>query len=154
MAAWPMKLNTGTVPSFTPPACRRRLLLALAEVNRAAVNARRRAGLQAAPGQLNSLRRALSDTAGGSPPGQRSNCSGHVDLAVEGTSGRQHHGARRKRMPTCVTAPTTRSPSTIKSSRPLEQPQVGLVLQHAADGGFVEDAVGRARSAHGRALSC
>src|SRR5256885_11331868 len=37
--------------------------------------------------------------------------------------------------------------------RLLEQPQVGLVLQHVADGGLVENAVGLgARGTHGRAL--
>ena len=58
-------------------------------------------------------------------------------------------------MPTCVTAPTTRSPSTIRSSTACwNKVQVGLVLQPPADGRLVQDAVGLGpRRAHRRALA-
>jgi hypothetical protein len=48
----------------------------------------------------------------------------------------------RKRMPTWVTAPTTVALHHQVVHGLLEQPEVRLVLQAAADGGLVEDAVG------------
>ena len=132
-----------------------RLFLALAEVNRAAVNARRRAGLQAALGQLQFLETGAERHRRRVPcPASRVIVQAHVDLAIEERPGRQHHGARAEadaHLRHRAHHPVALHHQVIHGL--LEQPQVGLVLQHAADGGFVEDAVGlRACGAHGRAF--
>jgi hypothetical protein len=77
-----------------------------------------------------------------------------MDLAVEERARRQHHGARTEtdaHLRHGAHHPVAFDHQVVH--RLLEQPQVRLVLQHAADGGFVEDAVGLgAGGAHGRAL--
>jgi hypothetical protein len=93
------------------------LLGAPGEVDAAAVEARRRAGLQAALRQLQFLqpgrqadRRRVAGAAGRrSWPGRRGPCR-------PGRCRRSAPPPARKRMPTWVTAPTTRSPSTSRSS--------------------------------------
>ena len=78
-----------------------------------------------------------------------------MDAAVEKGAGRQHHG-------TATEANTDLRDHTGHAvafdddivHRLLEQPQVGLVLQPAADGRAVQHPVGlRARGAHRRALA-
>ena len=132
------------------------LLGALGKVDAAAVDARRRAGLQPALRQLQLLqprrqahRRRVAGAAGGVV------LQADVHPAVEEGAGGQHHrlaaeGDARLR---------DRAHHAVALDhqvvhRLLEQPQVGLVLQPVADRRLVEDAVGLgAGGAHRRALA-
>ena len=77
-----------------------------------------------------------------------------MDLPVEEGARREHHGAAAEadtHLRHSAHHPVAFHHQVVH--RLLEQPQVGLVLQHAADGGLVENAVGLCpRGAHGRAL--
>jgi hypothetical protein len=77
-----------------------------------------------------------------------------MDLAVEEGARRQHHRARAKsdaHLRNGTHHAIALNHQVIHGL--LEQPEVGLVLQHAADGGLVQNAVSlRARGAHGRPL--
>ena len=106
-------------------------------------------------GSFSSFRRADSVTAGGSPARPAGvTVEADVDLAIEKRARGQDHAARSKRMPTCVTAPAI--PVAFHDqvvARPLEEPEVRLVLQAAPDRRLVEDPVGLgARRPHRRAL--
>ena len=108
-------------------------------------------------GSFSSLSRADRDTAGGSPPARPHSCSG------------PHGSCRPERCPPsaprcgrgncrCHLRHGAHHPVALHHQivhRLLEQPQVRLVLQHAANRGLVQNAVGlRARGAHRRALCC
>jgi hypothetical protein len=120
------------------------LLGALAEVDRAAVQPRRRAGLEPALRQLEFLqprrqadRRRVAGTTAGMV------LEPDMDLAVEEGAGRQHHRAGAK-----ADADLRHGADHAIAldhqvvDRLLEQRQVRLVFQHAADRGLVQDAVG------------
>ena len=132
------------------------LLQALGKINRAAVNPGRGSGLQSALRQLQFLqprtqryRRWVSGTA------RRIVVQAHMDLAVEESPRRQHHRLGAE-LDTHLGHGTDHAVTLHHQviDRLLEQPQIGLVLQHAADGRLVQNAVGlRTGGAHGRALA-
>ena len=79
----------------------------------------------------------------------------HMDLAVQKSPGRQHHRAAAK-LDAHLRDGAHHAVALHHQvvHRLLKQPQIGLVLQHAADGGLVQNAVGlRARGPHGGALA-
>ena len=132
------------------------LRLATAEVDRAAVQARRRAGLQAPLRQLELLQ------AHRQADGRRvARAAGlvvvqpDVDAPVQEGAGRQHHRPRPEgnaHLRDGAHHAVALQQQVVDGL--LEQHQIGLVLQPAADGGLVQHAVGlRARSAHGGALA-
>ena len=132
------------------------LLGALGKVDAASVQPRRRAGLEPALRQLEflepcaqGLRRRVAR-----PPG-RVVVQAHMDLAVQEGASRQHDGAAAEadaHLRDGADHAVALDHQVVH--RLLEQPQVGLVLQHAADRGLVQHAVGLgARGAHGRALA-
>ena len=132
-----------------------RLLLHHGKVNRAAIDARRRARLQAALGQLQFLQ-AGGQRNGGRVAGAASRViiQAHVDLAVEESAGRQHHGARQE-LQTDLRHGADDAVAFDDQiiDRLLEQPQIRLVFQARTDGGLVENAVGLgARGADCRAF--
>jgi hypothetical protein len=132
-----------------------RLLKTLAEVDGTAIQARGCAGLQT------SLRQLQFFQACGQADGRRIPCptrrivlQTHMDLAIQESPGREYHGAR------------TETDAHLRDSAHhtvafhhqivhglLEQPQVWLVFQDTADGGFVQNAVGLgAGGTHGGAF--
>ncbi len=131
------------------------LLHALAEVDAAAVKPRRRAGLQAPLRQLEFLepRRQADRRRVTGAPG-RVVVQAHVDLAVQEGAGRQHHGSAAK-LDTDLRH-GAHHPVALHHQvvhRLLEQPQVGLIFQPAANRGLVQDAVGLGTGgAHRRTL--
>jgi hypothetical protein len=77
-----------------------------------------------------------------------------MDLAVQESPGRQHHGARAELDPNLRDgADHAVALHHQVVDRLLEQPEIGLVLQLAADRRLIKNAVGlRPGGAHGRAL--
>ncbi len=77
-----------------------------------------------------------------------------MDLAVQKSAGRQHHGARTKtdaHLRDRTHHPVAFDHQIIDGL--LEQPELGLVFQHATDRGLVKNTVGLgASSTHGRPL--
>ena len=107
-------------------------------------------------GSFSSFSRADSDTAGGSPgPAGGVVVQADVDLAVQESAGRQHHGARAEAdadLRDGADHPVALDHQVVHGL--LEQREVGLVLQPAADRRLVEDAVGLGPGgAHRRALA-
>ena len=129
---------------------------ALAEVNAAAIQARRRAGFQAALRQLQLFQPCAQRHGRRIPcPARGVIVQPHMDLAVQESTRRQHHGLGLET--DTHLGHGTHHPVTLHHQvihRLLEQPQVGLVLQRAAHGGLVQNAVGLgAGGAHGRAFA-
>ena len=133
-----------------------RLHGALGKVDAAPVQPWRRAGFQPALGQLEFFeprtQRHRRRVAG--PP-----CcvvvQAHMDFAVQKGAGRQHHSAASELdadLRDGADHPVAFNHQII--NRLLEQPQVGLVFEHAANGGLVQNPVGLGpRGAHSRALA-
>ena len=132
------------------------LLGALRVVDAAPVDARWGTGFQAALGQLELFE------AGGQTQSRRITgptggvvVQTDVDLAVQKCASGEHHGAAAKAH--AHLGDGTDHPVALDHQvvhRLLKKPQIRLVLQHAADGGFVQDAIGLCtRGAHGRALA-
>ena len=124
------------------------LLGQLREVDRPAVDARRRAGLQATLRQLELLeprrqghRRRITGPPGGMV------AQAHMNAAVEEGARRQHHGtgaecdAHLRDRTHHPVDPAVRLDQQVVH-RLLEQPQIGLVLQPMADRRLVQDPVG------------
>ena len=121
-----------------------RLLLAAREVDGAPVDARRRAGFQAALRQLQ-LAQAMRERDGGGIAGASGRIMGepHVHEAVQESARGEHDGA-------CVKAqaelgdgagdPVAFQDEVVDAL--LEQPEIGLVLQTATDGLPVQHAIG------------
>ena len=132
-----------------------RLFQAFAEVNRTAIQTRWRAGLQAAlrqfqffePGTERHRRRVTC-------PAGRVIVQPHMNLAIQECARRQHHRAASET--DAHLGDGTDNAVALHHQvvhRLLKKPQVGLVLQHAADGRFVQNPVRLgAGSAHGRAF--
>ena len=123
---------------------------------RAAVDARRRAGLQAVGGDRQ-LAQCVGERGGRRIAGAAAGvvCQADMDLAGEESAGGQHDGARaRNRSPICVThAGDAAALDDQVVDRLLEQLQVRLGLHDVADGRLVQHAVGlAARRAHRRTL--
>ena len=116
-----------------------RLFLHHGKVNRAAIDARRRARFQAALRQLQFLQ-AGGQRNGGRVAGAagRVIIQAHVDLAVEESASRQHHGARQE-LQTDLRhgADDALAFDDQVIDRLLEQPQIRLVFQARTDGGLV-----------------
>ena len=132
------------------------LFLQPAEVDRAAVQPRRCAGLQPALRQLQLLQprrqadgRRVAGAAGAVV------LQADVDAPVQEGAGRQHHGAAAEAQAHLRdSADHAVAFEHQVVHRLLEQPQVRLVLQPLADGRLVQHAVGlRARGTHRRALA-
>jgi len=132
-----------------------RLFLHHGKVDAAAIDARRRARFQAALRQFQ-LFQAGRQGDGGRVAGAagRVIVQAHVDLAVEESPRRQHHGARQELQADL----RHRADDTVAFDDQiidglLEQPQVRLVFQARTDGGLVQNTVGLgARGAHCRAF--
>ena len=144
-----MKLNTGT--GSRSPGCSSHLR----EVDGAAVDARRRAGLQAALRQLQLLQpRRQRDRRRIAGPAGLVVVQPDVDAAVQEGAGRQHHGARAEanaHLRHGADHAVALDHQVVHGL--LEQGEVGLVLQPPADRRLVQDAVGLgAGGAHRRAL--
>jgi len=133
-----------------------RLHRAFGKVDTAAVQPWRGAGFQPALRQLEFFepraerhRRRVTGTAG------RVVVQAHMDLAVQKGAGRQHHRAASELDTNLRDGPN--HPVALHHqviNRLLEQPQVGLVLEHPANGGLVQNTVGLGpRGTHGRALA-
>ena len=132
------------------------LLCALRVIDAPPIDARGCAGFQAALGQLQFFepRRQAHGRRIARPTGGVV-VQAHMDLAVQERTGCEHHGA------------ATEANADLRDSAHhtvtfdhqvvhglLEQPQVRLVFQDAADGGFVQNAVGlRPSGAYGRAFA-
>jgi hypothetical protein len=132
-----------------------RLLRALGKVDGAAIQTRRCAGFQTPLRQLQFFQaRRQADSRGIARTTGRIVLQTHMDFAVEEGSRRQHHRARTEA--DAHLRDSTHHTVTFDHQivyRLLKKPQVGLVLEHAADGGFVQNAVGLgAGGAHGRAF--
>jgi hypothetical protein len=132
-----------------------RLLLQSCEVDAAAVDARRRSGLQPALRQLQLLqpkRQAHGRWVARAPGGMV--LQPDVDAAVEKGPGGEHHRARAKAQPEL----RHRADDSVAFEhqvvhRLLEEPQPRLVLQPPADRSAIQHAIGlRPRGANGRAL--
>ena len=132
------------------------LLGALGIIDAAAVDARWGAGLQSTLGQLELFE------AGGQTQGRWVTCppggvvvQTHVDLAVQKRTRGEHHGTTAKthaHLGHGADHPVALHHQVIH--RLLEQPQVGLVFQDAADRGFVQNSVGLCSGgAHSGALA-
>ena len=122
---------------------------------RAAVDARRRAGLQPALRQLQFLQpRRQRDRRRVARPAGLVVVEPDVDAAVQESAGRQHHGARAEANADLrhgADHAVALDHQVIDGL--LEQREVGLVFQPAADRRLVEDAVGlRPGGAHRRTL--
>ena len=132
-----------------------RLFLHHGKVDRAAIDARRRARFQTALRQFQ-LFQAGRQGDGGRVAGAASRIvvQAHVDLAVEESAGRQHHGARQELQTDLrhgADDPVAFDDQIIDGL--LEQPQIRLVFQARADGGLVQNTVGLgARGANCRAF--
>ncbi len=132
------------------------LLGAFGEVDAAPVQPGRRTGFQTTLGQLQLLQTRRQRHRRWVPrPAGRVVVQAHMDLAVQESARRQHHRAAAK-----ADTHLRHSPHHAVALHHqvvhglLEQPQIRLVLQHAADGGLVQDAVSlRPRGAHGGALA-
>ena len=133
-----------------------RLLLAFREVDRATVDARRGAGLQAALRQLQLLqagserdRRRIAGAAGGVV------VQADVDQPVQEGARGEHHSPRAEADADLRDrADDALALDDQVVDRLLEEPKVGLVLQAGADRLAVENAIGlRAGRADGRALA-
>ncbi len=133
------------------------LLSELREVDRAPVDARRRARLQATLRQLQLLQargQTLCRRIARAPGAVV--LQTHVDLAIQERPGRQHDGTAPERdarlrdgRGDAVDAVHRLDDEVVH--RLLEQPQVGLVLEPVSDGRLVEDAIRlRTRRPHGR----
>jgi len=130
------------------------MFLQPAEIDAAAVDARRRPGLQPALRQFQLLQAGRQAHRGWvARPACAVVLQAHVDAAIQEGAGRQYHRA-------CPEAHThlgdgAHHAVTLQHQvihRLLEEPQPGLVLQPPADGRLVQHAVGlRPRCAHGRA---
>ena len=133
-----------------------RLHRALGKVDAAPVQPWRRAGFQPALGQLEFFeprtQRHRRRVAG---PPCRVVVQAHMDFAVQKGAGRQHHSAALELdadLRDGTNHPVAFNHQII--NRLLEQPQVGLVFEHAANGGLVQNPVGLGpRGAHSRALA-
>ena len=137
--ALPMKLNTGITGLMPPATPVAGLFDALAEVDGAAIQARWRAGLQAALRQLQFLEPGAERHGGRVPcPTGSIVVQPHVDFAVQESTRCQHDGLAAELNANL----RHRAHHAVAFDhqvihRLLEQPQVRLVLQHAANGGLV-----------------
>ena len=137
-----------------------RLHRALGKVDAAPVQPWRRAGFQPALRQFELFeprtQRHRWRVAG--PPGGVV-VQAHMDLAVQKSAGRQHHSAASELDADLRDGTNHAVALTVRFNqqvldRLLEQPQIGLVFEHAANGGLVQNPVGLGpRGAHGRALA-
>jgi hypothetical protein len=132
-----------------------RLLGHHGKIDAAAVDARRRAGLQAALRQLQFLQaRGQRDRRRVAGAACRVVLQADVDLPVEESTGGQHHGAGQELQADLGDgADHAVALHHQVVDRLLEQPQVRLVFQARTDRLLVQDTVGLgAGGAHGRAL--
>ena len=132
-----------------------RLFAHAAEIDGAAVDARRRTRLQSALPQVQFFQ-ARGQGDGGRITGAagRVGLQAHVNLTVQKSTRRQHHGSGAE-----LQADLGHGTHHLVAfddevvDRLLEQPQIRLVFQLLADGRLVQDAVGLcAGGAHGRSL--
>ena len=126
---------------------------ALGKIDGSAIQARRCAGLQPPLWQLQFFQaRRQANGWGIARTTRRVVLQAHMDLAVQKRAGGQHHRARTEadaHLRDSAHHPVALHHQVIHSL--LKQPQIGLVLQHAADGGLVQNPVGLGTgSAHGR----
>ena len=132
------------------------LRLAFTKVNRATVNACGCAGFQAALRQLQFFEsRRQRQRRRIARPARRVVLQTDVYLAVQKSARCQHYRLGTKantHLRHRAHHPVAFHHQVVHSL--LKQPQVGLVFQHAANGGFVQHPVGlRPRGAHGRAFA-
>ena len=128
------------------------LFEALAEVNRAAINSGGRTGFEAALWQLQFFQ-TRRQTHGWRIARTTSGivAKSYVDFSVQEGASRQHH--RRRTKLNARLGDRTHHPIALNHQvfyRLLEKPQIRLVLQHASNGGLVQNAVRlRTGCAHG-----